>query len=140
MVLSLTAKGSYRDPVSRGCWEPCSSCFRCDKRGSSACPLPNGCSGRPDKEGMRIPHPDDLCQCKQGVLRWVTKEGRVIIRRFESSPFKGSVKTDAQTEDERDWNAFISEKREQLNDPTWDPVQFSDGTSITDWTNNAFNK
>lgn len=117
-----TAKGTYRDPVTRPCWVACSSCLRCEKKGTSACPKPNTCSGRPDREGMRVPHPDDYCECKVGVMRWVTKEERVIIRRFLSNPFKGHVQTDAVSEDERDWNAFVTEKREQFNNPDWDPI------------------
>ena len=131
----MASRGTYKDPVTRSCWTPCPSCYRCEKRGSSACPLPNLCSGRPDKEGMRDPHPDDFCQCKEGVLRWRTKEGRVIIRQFKSSPFKSNIMTDAVSEDERDWNSFVKEKREQFNDPSYDPLKFTDGGSVTDWMN-----
>lgn len=129
----LTVKGTYRDPVSRSCFKGCISCHRCEKRGSSACPIPNGCSGRPDVEGMRVPHPDDLCRCAEGTMQWVTKQGVVIRRNFMSSPFKSEVKTDAYKEDDRDWQAYLNEKREQIGDPNWDPIQFSDGTSTTAW-------
>jgi hypothetical protein len=131
--MPLTAKGTYRDPCTRSCFEPCAACSRCNKRGSSVCPFPNSCSGRPDREGMREPHPDDLCQCTQGVMRWVTKEGKVIVRKYLRSPFVTEVKTDAVTADEQDWNHYIDEQRELRNDEFWDPVQFTDGTSTTDY-------
>lgn len=58
-----------------------------------------------------------------------------MVRQFQSSPYGGEVQTDAESQDERDWNSFISEKREQLDDPTYDPIQFEDGSSTTDWVN-----
>src|SRR5688572_13641673 len=125
-TLMYRAPGTYKDPVTRPCWVGCSSCFRCEKKGTSACPYPTQCSGRRDKQGVREPHADDFCDCKNGVMRWVTQEARVIVRRFESNPFKGKVHTDAKTEDERDWNSFVSEKREQLSDPNWDPIKIVD--------------
>lgn len=130
----MAAPGSYKNPLDRTCFVGCASCHRCEKRARSECPLPNSCSGRPDREGMRDPHPDDICRCKDGVMRWVTKSQRVIIRRFTSSPFAGAVKTDSLDQDDRDWNAFIAEKREALDDEHYDALQFHDGTSVTDWT------
>ena len=66
----------------------------------------------------------------------MTKQNRLIIRRFKSNPFRGSITTDAVNPDERDWNAFVTEKREQFNDPMYDPLRFSDkGGSVTDWMN-----
>lgn len=120
------APKTYKDPVERSCWVACPSCFRCEKKGTTACPLPNSCSGRPDKLGIREPHPDDFCDCKNGVMRWITKEGRLIVRRYQSSPFTNNIMTDAETEDERDWNAYVREKREQFDDPTYDPVRIVD--------------
>lgn len=130
----VTVRGTYRNPRDRSCFVGCASCFRCEKRASSACPIPNGCSGRPDEEGVRVPHPDDLCRCKEGNMQWVTRDGKVLRRRFTSSPFASKVITDSHTQDDRDWNAFVTEKREALNDENWDPLQFHDGTSVTNWT------
>lgn len=121
----MASKGYYRDPVERSCWTPCPSCFRCVRRGFD-CPARNLCSGRPDKSGTRDPHPDDFCTCTQGVLRWRTKQGQLVIRRFNSTPFANNVMTDSESEDERDWNAFVKEKREQFNDPHYDPLKVKD--------------
>lgn len=55
-------------------------------------------------------------------MQVVTMKGQFIQRKFTSDPFAGKVQTDAETQDERDWNQFVKEKREMLNDPTWDPV------------------
>jgi hypothetical protein len=52
----------------------------------------------------------------------MTKDGKLVVRRFMSNPFKSEVKTDAVSEDEKDWNAYLYERREQLNDPEWDPI------------------
>jgi len=134
----MAAKGSYVNPVTRSCFVGCASCHRCEKRAHDGCPFPTTCSGRPDVEGMRDPHPDDLCQCKTGVLRWVTKEQRVIIRRFKSSPFGGQIKTDTQDQADHDWNAYLNEKRNQIGDPNYDPVQFADGSSTTDYFNKVY--
>lgn len=126
-----TAKGTYRDPVDRSCFEYCPACRRCAARGTYAKCV--GCSGRPDEEGMRVPHPDDFCTCSQGVMRWVTQEGELIIRRYKANPYKGTVKRDAKTQDERDWNAYLKQQREKLGDPDWDPIQFTDGSSTSEW-------
>lgn len=135
--MALASKGTYRNPVNKHCFVMCSSCFRCEKRGSSACPAKDKCSGVPDKEGIRVPHPDHYCTCKEGVLRWVTKKDKLVIRRFESDPFKKNVQTDARTEDEKDWDAFITEKREAMNDEFWDPLVFNDGESVSEWAKRA---
>lgn len=133
-MLTRTSRGTYTDPASRSCFVACASCHRCDRRAHDGCPLPNSCSGRPDPEGMRIPHPDDLCRCKEGTMVWVTKEGRVITRKYKSSPFESQVKTDTQNQDDRDWSAYLNEQRERLDNPEWDPIQFTDGSSTTDWS------
>jgi len=95
----------------------------------------DSCSGHPDQGGQRIPHDDHFCDCANGVMRWVTKDGRLIVRRYLSNPFKSEVRTDAVSQDERDWNEFLSHKREMLNNPEYDPISFSDGTSTTDHFN-----
>lgn len=86
---------------------------------------------------MRVPNRDHYCECKEGVMRWVTKKGYLIIRRYESDPFKKNIVTDAKTQDDRDWDAYIQEKREALNDELYDPLSFNDGTSVKVWDDNA---
>jgi len=56
------------------------------------------------------------------------------VKQFLSSPFKGQVVTDAVTNDEEDWKQYVTEQRERLNDPTFDPVTLDDGTSTLDWS------
>lgn len=122
----------WRNPSSLSCWEMCPSCFRCANKGKyAAC---GRCSGRHDTEGIRDPYDiDDQCRCKEGILQLRTKQGVMIQRQFYSDPFGGSVVTDAETDDERQWNQFVTERREALNDPTFDPVRFDDGSSTLDW-------
>lgn len=111
-----------RNPSDKSCWKACPSCFKCENRrrhyGDCA-----SCSGKHDPIGHYYPDPDDYCDCINGVLRHRTRTGRLIIREFASSPYGGSVQTDAETQDERDWNQWIAEKREQRHDPTFNPVQ-----------------
>lgn len=118
----MATKGYYRNPATRPCFELCGSCMRCDARFARTGTPCHSCSGRPDGEGVKDPHPDDFCQCKEGTLRWVTKRGQLIIRKFGSDPFATNVQTDTQSEDERAWNQFIAEKREEMNDPHWNPI------------------
>lgn len=126
----------WRNPSTLPCWSTCSSCFRCEDKGKYAqC---NRCSGRHDTEGQRDPYDhDDRCRCKEGVLQYRLKNGQMIKRNFQSDPFKGKVMTDAQSADERDWESYVNEQRERLNDPDFDPIQFDDGTSTTDFTDKA---
>ena len=105
----------------RWCFRLCTSCARCSDRGTRAKCV--GCNGRNDPYRERPPHPDDYCRCSEGILQIRHKSGRIIQRRFESNPFKANVQTDAETQDERDWNQFLNEKREILDDPTWNPIQ-----------------
>lgn len=103
----------------QSCFYACRSCSRCEDKGRYArCA---SCNGRADPK--RPAHPDDTCRCKEGVLAVRLANGRLIKRRFESNPFKGSVQTDAETQDERDWNSFIADKQNQMNNPNWNPIQ-----------------
>ena len=118
-------------PQDKRCFVPCPSCFRCsDYRVKAECA---SCPGRLDTERRRYPDPDDFCDCKNGVLRYRLRTGKLVMRRFESSPFEATVKTDAVSEYEADWNRFIQQKREELDDPGWDPIRFLDGMSTFDW-------
>lgn len=116
----LTARHTYSDPAKKRCFNGCLSCFRCANKGmKTEC---DSCSGRPDPAGQRIPCRDDFCDCRNGVMRWLTKEGRLVVRKYMSNPFMGTVQTDAKTKDEEDWNSYLAEKREKLNDPEWNPI------------------
>lgn len=122
--IMVTSRHTYRDPMQKSCFRQCGSCLRCQNKGmKTEC---DPCSGRPDEGGERIPHTDDFCDCRNGVMRWMTKEGQLIVRRYGSNPYKAEVKTDAVTADEHDWNAYLNERREKLNDPTWNPVRVTE--------------
>lgn len=115
------------------CFRVCRSCLRCEDKGRYAkCA---SCNGRVSSD--RPAHPDDYCRCSEGVLQVRTKDGRIIQRKFMSSPYGGEVKTDAESQDEREWNSYIEEKREELFDPNWDPVRFSGGQSTFNWIKKA---
>jgi hypothetical protein len=112
------------NPSNRSCWTFCSCCNRCQyKVRYSKC---SDCSGRYDPKLKVLPDPDDFCDCKNGVLRWRTKEGRLILTRFKSNPFKAEVKYVKKTEDERDWDSYVGDMREKLDDPTWNPIAIVD--------------
>jgi hypothetical protein len=65
---------------------------------------------------------DDFCDCKNGVLRWKTQQGRLITTKFKTNPFKGQVKYERITEDERDWDSYVKDMREKLDNPNWNPI------------------
>jgi len=113
----------YRNPGTLPCFVMCSSCYRCQDKGKyDKC---NGCSGRWDEEGKRDPHDiDDQCRCKEGILQYRLKNGKMVKNKLPNDPFQESVDTNQETEDERDWESYLQDKREQLNDPEWDPIQF----------------
>lgn len=123
---------NHENPSSLPCWSLCASCFRCGNKGMHAkC---QSCSGRHDPELRRDPYDiDDKCRCTEGVLQYRTRQGLMVKRRFLTNPFAGKVTTDAETQDERDWNQYVAEKREALNDETWDPIQFTHGGSTSQW-------
>jgi len=121
----------YENPTTLPCFSACSSCLRCDDKGKyEKC---NRCSGRHDPDAIRDPHDiDDRCRCTEGILQYRLQTGKLIQKKFLSNPFKGKVETDAETPDEQDWRQFVTEQREKLNDPTFDPVTLEDGTSTLD--------
>lgn len=121
----MAAPGAYKNPALRRCWETCGSCGRCTKMGTSACPLRGICSGRYDPHGQIDADIDDFCDCKNGVLRWKTKEGRRIIVKYYANPFMGRVRTHNKTEDERDWDSYLQDMRERLDNPDYNPIVIS---------------
>jgi hypothetical protein len=122
-----------RNPTDLDCWKSCLSCFRCEDKGKyDKC---NRCSGRSDEELRKEPHDiDDRCRCKEGILQVRTQKGQLVQAKMPSDPFAGVVKHDPRTQDESDWQAYLDQQRERLNDPYWDPVAFEDGSSTNDWT------
>jgi hypothetical protein len=123
-AVMITSRHTYSNPVDKHCFRQCTSCLRCSNKGmKTEC---DGCSGHPDLYGERHPHNDHFCDCVNGVMRWVTKDGRTIVRRYMSNPYKGQVKTDAVSEDEQDWNAYLYERREHFNDPDFNPVKIEE--------------
>lgn len=120
----MTIKGTYKNPTENPCWVFCPSCNRCQDKGRyTKC---KGCSGRFDPEGVIDPDIDDYCDCKNGNLRWKTKQGKLLMTRFRTNPFKGTVKYEKKSEDERDWDSYVKDMREKLNDPNWDPIAIVD--------------
>lgn len=122
------------NPSDKQCFRLCMSCFKCSEKGKfSKC---NTCSGRHDPGASLKFDPYDIdsyCDCRNGVLRHRLQTGKLILKRFLSNPFQGIVKTDAPSEDERDWNRFVKEKQEQLGDPNYSPITFQDGSSVDKW-------
>ena len=132
MTSMIAPKGTYLDPTLKHCWQNCTSCGRCKNKGSrAAC---NSCSGRVDPEGKKVPCVDDYCRCAEGILQWVTTEGKLLQVRLKSNPYAGTVKYEKQDEDEADWESYVHDMREKYDNPNWDPVQFTDGSSTLDWT------
>jgi hypothetical protein len=118
----MAANGSYKNPTDKSCWVFCRSCNRCADKGKyNKC---KGCSGRYDPHGKIDPDQDDFCDCKNGVLRWKTKEGRLIVTKFKTNPFAGVVHYEKKSQDERDWDSFVSDTREKLGDPDWYPITY----------------
>ena len=129
----LAPKGTYRDPFTRHCWKTCGSCGRCENKGSrSQC---NGCSGRVDDLGQKVPHIDDRCRCTEGILQLVNKDGKMFQVRMPRNPFAGTVTHEAKSQDEQDYEAYLNEQREKFDNPNWDAVTFDDGGSVQDWSN-----
>ena len=59
-------------------------------------------------------------------MRWRTQEGKLIITRFKSNPFKGKVNYEKKTQDERDWDSYVKDMREKLGDPNFNPITIVD--------------
>lgn len=119
----MAALGTHLDPALRPCFTQCTACFRCDRRREGSGQNCNGCSGRPDPAGFIDPHPEDICTCREGVLRWVTKNGKLIQRKFDHNPFKGKIDFVAESQDEVDWRSYVNQERERRGIEDWDPIQ-----------------
>lgn len=112
------------NPTELPCYAACKACLRCSDKGKYAkCA---SCSGRYDPELKYDPYDiDNHCDCKNGVLRWRTKEGKLIITPYPSNPFEGAVVKERETQDERDWNAYLHQQREKRNDPSFNPIEIT---------------
>jgi len=67
-------------------------------------------------------HPDDVCACTEGVLRYRTERGQLIVRPYRSNPYNATVKQRVKTDDERDWDAYLQEYRERMDNPYISPI------------------
>jgi hypothetical protein len=118
----MTINGTYENPSNKPCWVYCGSCGRCGDKGRyTKC---NKCSGRYDPNGKIDVNNDDFCDCKNGVLRWKTKQGRLIVTRFKSNPFAGKVSYEKKSQDEMDWDSYVSDMRNKMGDPNWNPITY----------------
>lgn len=116
----MTTGNLYKNPSTKDCWVYCSSCSRCQDKGRyTKC---NKCSGRYDPNGCIDTDNGDFCDCKNGILRWKTKNGKVLMSRFKANPFKGNVRYEKKSEDERDWDSYLKDMRNKMGDPNWNPV------------------
>lgn len=116
----MTTRNFYQNPSTKPCWNFCPSCNRCQDKGRySKC---TSCSGRYDPNGNIDADPDDYCDCKNGVLRWKTQQGKLVHVRFKSNPFKAKVKYEKKSQDERDWDSYIKDMREKMDDPNFNPI------------------
>ena len=123
----MAARGTYRNPSERNCFEVCTACFRCQARHEANAKC-RSCSGHHDERGDIDPHPMDVCYCTRGILRWVSKQGHVITKKYPDNPFQGDIKVHTESEDERDWKRYLTEQREKLDDPNWDPIDIYDSS------------
>ena len=109
-----------QNPSSKPCWETCAACYRCKDKGRyTKC---HSCSGRHDPFLRTDPDPDDFCSCTEGILRWRAKDGRLIVSKYRSNPFATKLITETKTQDEKDWEAYVWDLREKLDNPNYDPI------------------
>ncbi len=120
----MAIKGYHLNPSQRDCFNACEACFRCGDRYKYAkC---NGCSGKHDPFGTIDPHPDDWCNCTEGILRFVKPNSQRVMVRYKTNPFDGKITMMNKTEDEKAWDDYVRDLREKLDDPTWEPIKFTD--------------
>ena len=116
----MAARGYYQNPVEKSCWETCNACFRCEAKGTrAAC---NNCSGRFDMHGVTDPHPDDYCDCRNGVLNYVKQNGKRVRVKYRTNPYSGKVIPAESTQDEKDWEEYVRSLQEKYDDEYFDPL------------------
>jgi hypothetical protein len=122
--MRVAPNGTYENPTDKRCWTSCQACFRCEAKGSlSKC---NGCSGRFDLNGRVVPHEDDRCRCKEGLLQYVKENGKMVQVKYRKDPFAGTIIRKEATQDERDWSRYVNDLRERHQDPDYEPVEITD--------------
>ena len=123
MTTRTAPNGTYPNPIYKQCWETCQACFRCEAKGSYAkC---DGCSGRFDMNGRVVPHEDDKCRCREGVLQYVKDNSQLIQVKYKTNPFVGKVIRKDATQDQRDWETYVNDLRERHQDPDYEPVEIT---------------
>jgi hypothetical protein len=115
---------SDQNPSTKACWITCGSCFRCGDKGRYT--FCNKCSGRHDPFLQTIADPDDYCRCTEGILQWRAKSGQQIITKFNKDPFNSKVITETKTEDEKEWDQYLHDVRERMDNPDYDPISALD--------------
>lgn len=116
---------TYRNrenPTDLPCYRGCAACFRCENKGRyTKC---WSCSGRHDPELKRAPDDFmDRCRCSEGILQLRLQTGKLVVTKYPHDPYEGAVVQQTPGEDERDWNSYLQETRERLNDPNYDPLE-----------------
>jgi hypothetical protein len=48
------------------------------------------------------------------------------MTKFKTNPFKGQVKYEKISEDERDWDSYVNDMREKMNDPNFNPITITE--------------
>lgn len=67
-------------------------------------------------------------------MQYRLPNGQLLIKKFPHNPYEGKVvDKGGKSQDERDWDAYVKEQREERGDPDFDPLTFDDGSSVTDW-------
>ena len=118
--------GARREnPADLPCFSACSACFRCEDKGRYAkC---NSCSGRQDPKLRKDPHDiDDRCRCSEGILQVRMGNGKLMQRKYPHNPFEGQIQQETKTQDELEYEAYLNDMREQLDDPDYDPIQITE--------------
>lgn len=54
------------------------------------------------------------------------KNGQLVQRQYPHNPFTGNVQQEAKTQDEQDYDSYLADMREKLDDPYYDPIQVTE--------------
>src|SRR5579859_3332649 len=96
----------FCDPTrDKDCYRTCPGCFKCADYGTkSAC---YSCPARPDPKRDHYPDPDSYCDCRNGILRHRTKQGKLLIAKIPGDPYAGRVHQEKKTADESDYESYL---------------------------------
>lgn len=123
-------------PQEKSCFVGCRACMRCEKKSSGQCPSPYSCSGHVEVQGGHSwdrYDRDDECRCSEGILKIRRKNGQLVMTRYSKNPFQAIATREHITQDERDWNQYLQNAREELDDELYDPLIFDDGTTYSSY-------